>query len=73
MTALSTGLALLPIVLFGKTPGHEVVYPMAIVILGGLVTTTVLNLFVIPALYLRYGARREAELELELLPVPAGD
>ena len=73
MTALSTGLALLPFVIFGKTPGHEIVYPMAIVILGGLVTTTLLNLFVIPALYLRFGARREAELELELVPAPAGD
>jgi len=73
MTALSTGLALLTFVIFGKTPGHEIVYPMAIVILGGLVTTTLLNLFVIPALYLRFGARREAELELELVPAPAGD
>jgi Cu/Ag efflux pump CusA len=73
MTALATGLALLPFVIFGDIPGHEIVRPIAFVILGGLVTTTVLNLFVIPALYLRFGAKREAELELELVPAPAGD
>jgi Cu/Ag efflux pump CusA len=61
MTALTTGLALLPFVLFGDIPGHEVVRPMAIVILGGLVTSTLLNLFVIPTLYLRFGARPEPE------------
>jgi len=59
MTALTTGLALLPLVLFGDIPGHEVVRPMAIVILGGLVTSTLLNLFVIPTLYLRFGTRPE--------------
>jgi Cu/Ag efflux pump CusA len=73
MTALATGLALLPFVIFGGLPGHEIVRPIAAVIIGGLVTTTVLNLFVIPALYLRFGARREAELDLELVPAPAGD
>jgi Cu/Ag efflux pump CusA len=73
MTALATGLALLPFVLFGDIPGHEVVRPIAIVILGGLFTTTLLNLFLIPALYLRFGASREAELELDRLPAPAGD
>jgi Cu/Ag efflux pump CusA len=65
MTALTTGLALLPFVLFGNIPGHEIVAPMAIVILGGLVTSTWLNLFVMPALYLRFGASRESELGLQ--------
>jgi Cu/Ag efflux pump CusA len=60
MTALATGLALVPLVIFGDIPGHEVVRPMAIVILGGLVTSTLLNLFIIPALYLRFGARSQA-------------
>jgi CzcA family heavy metal efflux pump len=69
MTTLATGLALLPFVLFGDIPGHEIVRPMAIVILGGLVTSTLLNLFIVPALYLRFGASRE--LDLGLLPVPA--
>ncbi|HET9513980.1 MAG TPA: efflux RND transporter permease subunit, partial [Gemmatimonadales bacterium] len=57
MTALATGLALVPLVIFGSRPGHEIEHPMAVVILGGLVTSTMLNLFVMPALYLRYGKR----------------
>jgi len=55
MTALTTGLALLPLVIAGNIPGQEIEYPMAIVILGGLVTSTLLNLLVVPALYLRFG------------------
>ncbi len=55
MTALTTGLALVPLVIAGNIPGHEIEHPMAIVILGGLVTSTVLNLFVVPSLYLRFG------------------
>ena len=55
MTALATGLALLPIVLGGSRPGHEIEHPMAVVIVGGLVTSTLLNLFLVPGLYLRYG------------------
>jgi CzcA family heavy metal efflux pump len=60
MTALATGLALVPLVISGEIPGAEIEYPMAIVILGGLVTATLLNLFIIPALYLRLGRRRTA-------------
>jgi len=59
MTALATGLALVPLVVSGDIPGHEIEYPMAIVILGGLVTSTLLNLFVVPSLYLRFGKSRE--------------
>jgi Cu/Ag efflux pump CusA len=58
MTALTTGLALIPLVLSGNLPGQEIEYPMGIVILGGLVTTTLLNLFVLPSLYLRFGKSR---------------
>jgi CzcA family heavy metal efflux pump len=54
MTTLAAGLALVPLVVAGSIPGHEVEYPMAIVILGGLVTSTLLNLFVVPSLYLRF-------------------
>jgi Cu/Ag efflux pump CusA len=57
MTALATGLALVPLAIAGNTPGHEIEHPMAIVILGGLITSTVLNLFVLPSLYLRFGNR----------------
>jgi Cu/Ag efflux pump CusA len=58
MTALVTGLALVPIILGGDRSGHEIEHPMAVVILGGLVTSTVLNVCLLPAIYLRYGARR---------------
>jgi Cu/Ag efflux pump CusA len=50
-------LALVPIVVGGSRSGQEVEHPMAVVILGGLVTSTVLNLFLLPALYYRYGRR----------------
>ncbi len=55
MTALATGLALVPLAIAGDLPGHEIEHPMAIVILGGLVTSTLLNLFVVPSLYRRFG------------------
>jgi Cu/Ag efflux pump CusA len=55
MTALTTGLALVPLVVAGNKPGHEIEYPLAVVILGGLFTSTVLNLFLLPPLYLRFG------------------
>lgn len=51
MTALAAGLGLLPLAISGSKPGYEVEYPMAIVILGGLLTSTVLNLIVLPVLY----------------------
>lgn len=60
MTALTTALALLPIVVGGNKPGQEIEHPMAVVILGGLFTSTVLNLFLMPALYLRFGSATEA-------------
>ncbi len=55
MTALATGLALVPLVIAGNKPGHEIEYPLAVVILGGLFTSTVLNLFLLPPLYARFG------------------
>ena len=58
MTALVTSLALVPIVWAGDRSGHEIEHPMAVVILGGLVTSTILNLFLLPAIYLRYGRSR---------------
>ncbi|MBA2598142.1 MAG: efflux RND transporter permease subunit [Chloroflexia bacterium] len=58
MTALATGLALVPLVVKGSIPGHEIEHPMAVVILGGLVTSTLLNLFIVPALYLKFGRGR---------------
>ena len=55
MTSLVTGLGLLPLALGAGEPGREIEGPMAIVILGGLVTSTVLNLLILPTLALRYG------------------
>ncbi|GBD22138.1 Cobalt-zinc-cadmium resistance protein CzcA [bacterium HR28] len=57
MTASTTALALVPLVVAGSIPGHEIEYPMAVVILGGLVTSTLLNLFVVPSLYLHFARR----------------
>ena len=55
MTTGATALAIVPLVIYGNLPGHEIEFPMAVVILGGLVTSTLLNLFIVPALYLRFG------------------
>lgn len=60
MTALTTGLALVPLVIAGDIPGQEIELPMAVVILGGLVTSTLLNLFIVPPLYLRFGGGRRS-------------
>jgi CzcA family heavy metal efflux pump len=54
MTAMAAGLALIPLALGGGTAGSEIQTPMAIVILCGLTTSTLLNMFVVPTLYLRY-------------------
>lgn len=54
MTATATALALLPIVIGGNQPGHEIEHPMAVVILGGLATSTFLSLAVLPVLALRF-------------------
>lgn len=56
MTALCTGLALVPLVLAGAEPGNELQAPMGVVILGGLLTSTALNMIVVPALYARFAA-----------------
>jgi Cu/Ag efflux pump CusA len=71
MTTLATGLALVPLVVTGNIPGHEIEHPLAIVVVGGLVTSTLLNLFVLPSLYLRFGKRRAA-LATSVAPVPVG-
>ena len=60
MTALASGLGLLPLVLAGGQPGSEIETPMAIVILCGLGSATLLNMIIVPALYLRFGAVRSA-------------
>lgn len=77
MTALVTGIGLLPLALGKGEPGKEIQQPMAIVILGGIVTATFLNMIVIPALYLKYGraveSARDEDYPRERELVPAGD
>ena len=59
MTTLACGLAIVPLVIAGNIPGNEIEHPLAIVVLGGLVTSTLLNLFVVPSLYLRFGKSQQ--------------
>ncbi len=70
MTALATALALVPIVAGGNRPGHEIEHPMAVVILAGLVSSTALNLFFMPSLYLRYARRLTSSGRGACRPVP---
>jgi len=58
MTAMAAGLALIPLALSAGESGSEIQTPMAIVILCGLTTSTLLNMVVVPTLYLRYGERK---------------
>jgi len=70
MTTLAAGLALVPLLLTGNKPGQEIEYPMAIVIMGGLIMATLQNLFVVPSLYLRF-AKNKSEREAVTGPEPA--
>jgi Cu/Ag efflux pump CusA len=74
LTALATGFAMAPFLVLGTRQGLEVVHPMAIVVIGGLVTSTLVSLFVVPALYLRFGGGGPSAMapELELLHRWAG-
>jgi Cu/Ag efflux pump CusA len=58
MTALTTGLALLPLAMAKDQPGSEIQAPMSIVILGGLVSATILNIFIIPVLFEKWGVKK---------------
>jgi CzcA family heavy metal efflux pump len=71
-TTFAVALVLAPILVFGAIAGHEVLAPLAVVVLGGLVTAALLNLFILPVLYLSLGARRGPAAEGEswrVLPV----
>jgi Cu/Ag efflux pump CusA len=82
LTAVATALFFAPLAFLGALPGHEIVTPMGKAVLGGLVTSTIVSLFLLPALYLRfaYGRAQGEELDLRELweehapvsePVPA--
>ncbi len=62
MTALTTGLALVPILLARDAPGKEILYPLALTVCGGLITSTLLDFFVTPAIYLAIAGRRAVRL-----------
>jgi Cu/Ag efflux pump CusA len=67
MTALVTGVGLIPVALGASERGREIQPPMAVVILGGIVTSTFLNMIVIPALYLKFSGA-EAPVKTEDYP-----
>jgi len=71
MTSLATGLALLPIALGGNKPGYEIEFPMALVILGGLFSSTILNLFLLPTIYLQTGCAHPHLKNSPRLPAPS--
>ena len=66
MTALAAGLALVPLALSAGEPGSEIQAPMAVVILFGLLSSTVLNMIVVPALYLRFGSVTQKPKQTEM-------
>jgi multidrug efflux pump subunit AcrB len=55
MTSFTTAPALLPIIIGGNIPGHEIEHPMAVIIIVGLATSLVLNLLCMPVLYWKFG------------------
>jgi HME family heavy-metal exporter len=63
MTALTAGIALLPLVMAAGEPGKEILYPVATVIVGGLISSTLLDFFVHPALFWLFG-RKDAERQM---------
>ena len=58
MTALTTALSLIPMVAAASRAGNEIQAPMAIVVLGGLISSTLLNIFVVPIVYAWYAQRK---------------
>ena len=66
MTALAAGLALIPLAISGEKPGNEIQTPMAIVIIFGLLTSMLLNMVIVPALYLRFGRPAVSDLKGEI-------
>jgi CzcA family heavy metal efflux pump len=65
MTALTAALALVPLALGGQKPGNEIQSPMAVVILGGLLSSTLLNIFIIPAIYFALNSKKQRRDAIE--------
>src|SRR5262245_48708666 len=77
MTALTAGIALVPLVLSAGEPGKEILYPVATVILGGLISSTLLDFFVHPALFWCFGRqqaeeRRRTSFDEDMFGAPSG-
>lgn len=72
-TALATALALMPFVVRGEIAGYELAHSLAVVMLGGLVTSTLVTLFVVPVVYLGFGASAVAESEIPASSEPRDD
>ena len=66
MTISTAILGLLPIIYFGNIPGHEIEYPMAWVIVGGLCSSTILNLLLMPTLYSMFGQRTGSQKQKDV-------
>ena len=64
MTALTAILGLIPLALAGGTPGKEILHPVAVVIVGGLISSTLLDLFVTPAVFYHFG-KKSAEKSIQ--------
>jgi Cu/Ag efflux pump CusA len=58
MTALTAALALIPLAIAGEKPGNEIQSPMAVVILGGLLSSTFLNIYVVPLVYHHFNLKK---------------
>ena len=71
MTALAAALAVIPLIVAGNVAGQEIEYPMAFVILGGLITATLLNLVILPVLYLKFGKSRKERQAIAAQAAPA--
>lgn len=65
MTALTTWLGLIPLILAAGQPGKEILYPVGLVVVGGMVTTTLLDFFITPTIFLRFGKRASNRLLAE--------
>ncbi|MFZ3231519.1 MAG: efflux RND transporter permease subunit [Pseudobdellovibrio sp.] len=66
MTALTAILGLMPLALAGETPGKEILHPVAVVIVGGLISSTLLDMFVTPAVFFHFG-KKSAEKSVQLM------
>ena len=67
MTAAVTALGLMPLAIGLHQPGQEIEGPMAVTVLGGLLSSTLLNLIVLPALAERFGGPRKADAQTQLV------